>query len=362
MNPIFSVGILEFARRTISRKNWLFLATIAIAFNCSSSPDLVSPKTLGNKNSFNSKNLRLLPDEYKIQAPSALNYKIDGGSLKLYSAGFRQGSAVLVEIINNTKLKFPFEKMKFFFSDADVPLAEKQWGFRGLFALNPESSPGPRLIALSYLFKGKPVTFKKNITIHDANFSVSKTSLDLGQYSDVAYQEDPKVVELIKSAAIKKRDAFSADSGDMFDNIMSHPRDSHHVTSNFWAKRHYMRYRKTDGKTVRYPDKVNIHRGIDLRAPIGADVYSIAKGRVVLAEELYYEGNMVIVDHGNKIFSYYMHLAEIKVKPGEIVEAGKLIAFAGSTGISTAAHLHVSVVIRGVQVNPLSLLSLPLRD
>ena len=79
------------------------------------------------------------------------------------------------------------------------------------------------------------------------------------------------------------------------------------------------------------------------------------------AEKLYFEGNMVIVDHGNRIFSYYMHMSEIRVNPGDLVEAGQVVGLVGSTGMSTAAHLHVSVVINGVQADPLSFLARPYR-
>jgi murein DD-endopeptidase MepM/ murein hydrolase activator NlpD len=117
-----------------------------------------------------------------------------------------------------------------------------------------------------------------------------------------------------------------------------------------------------NGKKVRGKNRIRVHRGLDLRGVKGTPVYALADGEVVLAEELFYEGNFVLVDHGNRIFSYYMHLDSLDVKKGDRVKAGQLLARVGSTGVSTASHLHVSFIIRGIQVDPLSILPLPFRD
>ncbi len=88
-------------------------------------------------------------------------------------------------------------------------------------------------------------------------------------------------------------------------------------------------------------------------------VFSMADGKIVLAMKMFYEGNLVAVDHGNKVFTYYMHMDSMAVKEGDIVKAGDLVGRVGSTGTSTGPHLHVALSIRGVHVHPLSLLSLP---
>ena len=85
----------------------------------------------------------------------------------------------------------------------------------------------------------------------------------------------------------------------------------------------------------------------------------MADGIVVLSHTMFYEGNMVVVDHGNQVFSYYQHLESRKVKEGERVRAGDVIGGAGATGMVTGPHLHVAFSIRGVHVDPLSILSLP---
>jgi murein DD-endopeptidase MepM/ murein hydrolase activator NlpD len=169
-------------------------------------------------------------------------------------------------------------------------------------------------------------------------------------------------VAFIQRCAEKKRKVFSALSADTLGPVMSHPRDFHHITSPFWSKRVYMQYRFKNKRKIMLGNKQSIHGGLDLRGKAGEPVFALASGLVAIAENMYYEGNFVVIDHGNRIFSYYMHMKECTVKEGDLVKGGDKIGLVGSTGISTAAHLHVSLVIQGIQVDPLSLLPLPVKD
>jgi murein DD-endopeptidase MepM/ murein hydrolase activator NlpD len=341
-------------------ENSLMAAFLIIAFNCSSAPKKeYTPEQLNNKNSLDMKRKRYLPKGYRLAAPEKLSWTMKGFRLDIYAEKFIQGSAVLVEVIPD---KDPADKISISFKNSDVLLSRTSTGYRGLFAINPETEPGIEKLTLAYRFKGKKYSEIKEIAVRSANFPVKERALNLGEYSDVATQRHPKIVAMIRSAKLKKNRAFSSESPDMFSEYFSHPRDLHFITSPFWAKRNYQRYKIVKGKKVIKSVGSNIHRGVDLRGVEGAPVYTMARGKVVLAEPLYYEGNFIVVDHGNKIFTYYMHMSEIKVETGEIVEAGKLIGLSGSTGISTAAHLHVSLSIRGVQAHPLSILALPVKD
>ena len=80
------------------------------------------------------------------------------------------------------------------------------------------------------------------------------------------------------------------------------------------------------------------HPGLDLRAATGTPVESSGPGRIVLAEDLYYSGNTVIVDHGGGLFTLYAHLSEILVEEGESTRAGQLIGRSGATGRVTGPH------------------------
>lgn len=104
------------------------------------------------------------------------------------------------------------------------------------------------------------------------------------------------------------------------------------------------------------------HSGADFLSPAGTPIAAPAAGRVLLAQDLYFTGNTVIVDHGLGLFSLFAHLSAIEVADGAAVAAGDLVGKVGSTGRVTGPHLHWTVRLGGARVDPLSLLaSAPLR-
>lgn len=95
------------------------------------------------------------------------------------------------------------------------------------------------------------------------------------------------------------------------------------------------------------------HLGVDLKADMGTNIYAINNGIVRMVEDLPIYGKTVIIDHGGRIFSFYLHLEEFYVKEGQFIERGKIIGKTGNTGYSLAPHLHFSVNVNGVSVDPL---------
>jgi murein DD-endopeptidase MepM/ murein hydrolase activator NlpD len=106
----------------------------------------------------------------------------------------------------------------------------------------------------------------------------------------------------------------------------------------------------------------SVHQGLDYRVPPSTPVSAVNRGTVILARPLYFEGNCVVIDHGQGLLSLYLHLSELKVKEGERVERGTLIGLSGATGRATGPHLHLAVRWQGVYLNPAALLMLPLPD
>lgn len=95
------------------------------------------------------------------------------------------------------------------------------------------------------------------------------------------------------------------------------------------------------------------HKGLDLAAPIGTNIYAAGDGvveRVVNSNVGY--GNLVVISHGNGIQTYYAHCSKLYVSKGQKVNAGDLIAAVGSTGDSTGPHCHFEIRIDGTAVNP----------
>jgi len=99
-----------------------------------------------------------------------------------------------------------------------------------------------------------------------------------------------------------------------------------------------------------------LHAGIDLRAYCGVNILAGRKGEVVWARYRAGYGNQVLVDHGeingNSVMSSYNHLQGFNVSAGQSVSGGKVVGFSGSTGTSTACHLHFEVYVNGNTVDP----------
>jgi murein DD-endopeptidase MepM/ murein hydrolase activator NlpD len=98
------------------------------------------------------------------------------------------------------------------------------------------------------------------------------------------------------------------------------------------------------------------HAGVDFSRAAGAPVVAPGAGRIVLANDLFFTGKTVVIDHGAGLFSLLAHLSVITVARDDIVERGVLVGRVGATGRATGPHLHWSVRFNGARVDPLSLL------
>jgi murein DD-endopeptidase MepM/ murein hydrolase activator NlpD len=104
----------------------------------------------------------------------------------------------------------------------------------------------------------------------------------------------------------------------------------------------------------------SVHRGLDYHAKTGTPIVASNSGEVVLARELFYEGNCVVIDHGQQFMTMYMHMSKLGVTEGEKVEKGQEIGLSGATGRATGPHLHMAVRWQGAYLDPAELLAMPL--
>ena len=99
------------------------------------------------------------------------------------------------------------------------------------------------------------------------------------------------------------------------------------------------------------------HQGADFRAAAGTTVVAPNAARVVLAEDLYFSGNTVVLDHGLGMFSLLAHLSRIDVTQGQEVERGAVLGASGATGRVTGPHLHWALRLSEFSVDPLSVVT-----
>jgi murein DD-endopeptidase MepM/ murein hydrolase activator NlpD len=98
------------------------------------------------------------------------------------------------------------------------------------------------------------------------------------------------------------------------------------------------------------------HGGADFASPSGRIIRAPNSGRVVLAEDLYFTGQTVVLDHGQGLISLFAHLSSLDVPAGAVVGAGDIVGRVGATGRVTGPHLHWTVRLAGARVDPLSLM------
>ncbi len=119
--------------------------------------------------------------------------------------------------------------------------------------------------------------------------------------------------------------------------------------ATFFITDNYGYDRNTVGQNI-------VHKGTDLRASIGTEVFAMNSGIVEIATKYTVYGNTVVIDHGLGVQTMYMHLSELQVKKGDKVEKGDVIGLSGDTGYADAAHLHISVRIAGISIDPMTFL------
>lgn len=117
-------------------------------------------------------------------------------------------------------------------------------------------------------------------------------------------------------------------------------------TSSFGARRVY------NGKTR------SVHQGLDYNAALGSPITAANAGRVMIARDMYFEGGLVVIDHGESLFTLYMHLSEFLVQEGAAIAKGEPLGKSGASGRVTGPHLHFAVQWQGAYLEPATLLGL----
>jgi biotin carboxyl carrier protein len=185
------------------------------------------------------------------------------------------------------------------------------------------------------------VAYTSEVTVHAKAYPTTAISVA------PAFVEPPEEVRprIEQEEALKKR-LFAQISPEMLWAGRFAAPVTTAVSGGFGAARTYNGVKKSQ------------HQGLDYHAAIGTTVRATNAGTVILARGLYFEGNCVVVDHGNGLLTFYMHLSEIKVKEGDRVPRGQVLGASGGTGRVTGPHLHFAVRWQGLYLDPATLIAL----
>lgn len=219
---------------------------------------------------------------------------------------------------------------------------EKTGKYMAFLGLDLDFQPGnyPLSVAVQ-MVDGSLKAVNKEILVSSKEFPVKKLWVE-----DKYVSPPSHVLERIRTEAALMRSIYAIYTSEwLAEGVFLVPTEDKAVP-NFGERRFF-------NNQPRSP-----HSGVDISSPSGTAVKASNSGRVVLAHELYYSGNTVVIDHGLGVFTFYCHFSEILVENGDRVKKGQTIGEVGATGRVTGPHLHWSLRVRGSRVDPLSLLSL----
>jgi murein DD-endopeptidase MepM/ murein hydrolase activator NlpD len=213
-----------------------------------------------------------------------------------------------------------------------------------LAGVSLETKPGTYDLAMEAVMRdGRVLRQSQFVTVHAAKYKTSRLTVPQKYVTP-----DPETLKRIEAEKEIKNAAFA--------HVIPAP-----VWSGNFVAPVPSEISETFGTSRTFNGKLaGVHRGEDFRAPSGTPVHASNAGDVVLARELYYEGNCVVIDHGLGFMTLYMHLSKFDVQEGDKVAKGQTIALSGGTGRATGPHLHMAVRWSGEYLDPEKLLAMKL--
>tara|TARA_B100001778_G_C18599038_1_gene636263 strand:- start:2478 stop:3263 length:786 start_codon:yes stop_codon:yes gene_type:complete len=196
---------------------------------------------------------------------------------------------------------------------------------------------------LPYVDKDTEINFKgRTILVNYSDFGESRIEIDNESLVNPSIEDRERASgEYLKIRSIIKGNSTQ------FDQDFNFLAPVNAVITSPFGKRRFI------NDSPRSP-----HMGLDIRGAVGTSIVAPKMGKVVLAENHFYSGNIVILDHGGGLFTSFSHLDSFIVQVGEIVDQGQEFAFVGSTGRVTGPHLHWVVYLNGNRINPELLVNL----
>lgn len=227
-----------------------------------------------------------------------------------------------------------FGRKVVFYPDPDG----KTW--RGLVGIDLETRPGEYIVTIEASRPGWPaLTAMHRLRVSRTRFPTRRLRVA------ERYVNPPAgIIERIQRESQRLRAIFEEVTPRRWDGPFLSPVNDN-PTGNFGARSLF------NGQPR------NAHAGVDFMSADGTPIRAPNAGQIVLAEDLFFTGNTVIVDHGLGLYSLFAHLSRIDVQHGQAVEPGETVGLVGATGRATGPHLHWAVRLSGARVDPFSLIA-----
>jgi murein DD-endopeptidase MepM/ murein hydrolase activator NlpD len=227
-----------------------------------------------------------------------------------------------------------------FWADATQPNTR-----HALLGVNLDVPPGPHDLALTaQTADSGELSCRASIVVKDGNFPVEKL-----QVAQEFVEPNAAEIERAEKEGKRLREIYARVTPDrLWRGTFHMPLTGTHTARNFGRRR------------VLNGQPGSPHTGVDIPAPAGTPVHAAQRGHVVLADNLFFGGNVVVIDHGLGVYTFYGHLQSIAVKQGDAVERGALLGKVGATGRVTGPHLHWGLTVNEAHVNPLQIVGVPL--
>ena len=271
-----------------------------------------------------------------------------GVVLKLSAPTSSQGSLLLLEVSSRK----PLAEVSAEWNSKNVPF----WQVHGdaadsskapatdlreaILGVDLEKAPGtyPLLVHVQ-TNGGKPATCTLQIPVRRGKFATERL-----QVGKEFVEPSPEQIQRANEERDKLRAIFDQVTPEkLWDGDFRVPLDGVTTGGNFGKRR------------VLNGQAGSPHSGVDSPALTGTPVYAAQKGRAALAQDLFFSGNTVVVDHGLGIYTFYGHLSEIGVKAGDELQSSQVLGKVGATGRVTGPHLHWGLTVERARVNPLQL-------
>ena len=274
------------------------------------------------------------------RVPGQVRKTCEGGvTLRLNAGVTAQGSLLIVEVAGTKALAE-------FAGDWDgraIPLwreGDKPGTLHGLIGVDLEKAPGRYAWKVSWKnAAGEAKSCSAFVTVRAGKFPTERLTVEK-QF----VQPDPEQEKRAEEEQKKMRAIFESVTPERYwDGKFLMPLKGVTTGGNFG-------WRRILNGEARSP-----HAGVDFPALAGTPVFSTQGGKVALAEELFYSGNTIVIDHGYGIYTLYAHLSEMEAKSGQMVRAGEEIGKVGATGRVTGPHLHWGLTVERARVNALQI-------